>query len=55
MKSTTVADVLLGAIGLTGVLVLAAVVLGALLGAALIAFKTWRGGPAPSDGTIHIA
>lgn len=55
VKSTTVADVLLGAIGLTGVLVLAAVVLGALLGAALIAFKTWRGGPAPSDGTIHIA
>ncbi len=55
VKSTTVADVLLGAIGLTGVLVLAALLLGALLGGALIAFKTWRGGANPSDGTIHIA
>ncbi len=55
VESTTVADVLLGAIGLTGVLVLAAVLLGALLGGALIAYKTWRGGPDPADtGTIHI-
>lgn len=55
VESTTVADVLLGAIGLTGVLVLAAVLLGALLGGALIAYKTWRGGPDPADTeTIHI-
>lgn len=58
VHSTTVADVLLGAIGLTGVLVLAAVLLGALLGAALIGLKTWRhhlnpDGPADPD-TIHI-
>lgn len=55
VESTTVADVLLGAIGLTGVLVLAALLLGALLGGALIAYKTWRGGPDPADTeTIHI-
>jgi hypothetical protein len=42
VESTTVADVLIGAIGLTGVLVLAALLLGAVLGGALIAFKTWR-------------
>jgi hypothetical protein len=58
VESTTVADVLIGAIGLTGVLVLAALLLGGLLGAALIAFKTWRGRLA-ADGatdseTIHI-
>jgi hypothetical protein len=58
VRSTTVADVLLGAIGLTGVLVLAAVVLGAVLGAALILFKTWRSsladGSTADTGTIHI-
>jgi hypothetical protein len=57
VESTTVADVLIGAIGLTGVLVLAALLLGGLLGAALIALKTWRGrldtGGADSE-TIHI-
>ncbi|MDQ3212558.1 MAG: hypothetical protein M3Q85_07775 [Acidobacteriota bacterium] len=58
VESTTVADVLLGAMGLTGVMVLAAVVLGALLGGALIALKHWRtrlddGGTGESD-TIHI-
>jgi hypothetical protein len=56
VESTTVADVLLGAIGLTGVLVLAAVVLGGLLGAALIALKTWRArlAGATDSETIHI-
>lgn len=55
VESTTVADVLLGAIGLTGVLVLAAVLLGALLGGMLIAYKTWRGGQDSADTeTIHI-
>jgi hypothetical protein len=58
VHSTTVADVLIGAIGLTGVLVLAALLLGGLLGGALIGFKTWRArlnpdGPVDSD-TIHI-
>jgi hypothetical protein len=58
VKSTTIADVLLGAIGLTGVLVLAALILGALLGGALIGLKARRNrlspdGPLDSD-TIHI-
>jgi hypothetical protein len=58
VESTTVADVLLGALGLTGVMVLAAIVLGALLGGALIGWKHWRarpedGGTGDSD-TIHI-
>lgn len=53
VESTSVADVLLGAIGLTAALVLAAVVLGGLLGGALIAFKLKRQKPEP-DGPIHI-
>jgi hypothetical protein len=58
VESTTVADVLLGSIGLAGVLLLAALVLGMLLGAVLIGFKTWRNrnavdGLNDSD-TIHI-
>ena len=42
VQETTVADVLLGAIGLTGALVIGAVILGALFGAALIALKKTR-------------
>jgi hypothetical protein len=58
VRSTTVADVLLGSIGLAGVLLFAALLLGALLGGGLILFKHWRnsldeGGTAGS-GTIHI-
>ena len=58
VRSTTVADVLLGSIGLAGVLVLAALLLGALLGGGLILLKKWRNsldesGTADS-GTIHI-
>jgi hypothetical protein len=58
VRSTTVADVLLGSIGLAGVLVLAALLLGALLGGGLILLKNWRNsldesGTADS-GTIHI-
>lgn len=41
-QSTTVADVLIGAIGLTGVLVIAAVLLGALFGSILIGVKKYR-------------
>ena len=42
VESTTVADVLLGAIGLTGALILGAVLLGALFGAILIGIKRYR-------------
>ena len=41
-ETTTIADVLIGAIGLTGVLLLAAIVLGALLGALLIGVRHFR-------------
>ena len=58
VESTTIVDVLVGAIGLTGVLVIAALLLGALLGGILIGLKMWRIPPnfeagAESD-TIHI-
>jgi hypothetical protein len=39
VESTTVADVLIGALGLTGALLLAAAVLGAILGGILIGIK----------------
>jgi hypothetical protein len=42
-RETTVVDVLLGAFGLTGVLMLSAVVLGLLCGAVLILFRLRRG------------
>ena len=42
VESTTVADVLLGAIGLTGVLIIGALLLGALFGAVLIGVKKMR-------------
>ena len=42
IESTTVADVLIGAIGLTGVLVLVAILLGGVFGGALIGFKILR-------------
>jgi hypothetical protein len=42
VESTTVADVLMGALGLTGVLILAAAVLGLLLGGLLIGLKLLR-------------
>lgn len=42
VRSTTAADVLLGAIGLTGALIVVAVVLGALFGAVLIGVKKMR-------------
>ena len=41
-KSTSVGDVLIGAIGLTGVLILVAVLLGAALGGLLIGVKKFR-------------
>jgi hypothetical protein len=42
VEETSVADVLIGSIGLTGVLILVAVLLGALLGGALIGIKKLR-------------
>jgi hypothetical protein len=42
VEETSVADVLIGSIGLTGVLILVAVVLGALLGGILIGIKKLR-------------
>ncbi len=42
IESTTVADVLIGAIGLTGVLVLVAILLGGVFGGALIGLKILR-------------
>jgi hypothetical protein len=58
VRSSTVVDVLLGAIGLTGVLVVAAVLLGLLLGGILIGLKMWRTPPTfeagAESGTIHI-
>jgi len=57
VESTTVADVLIGAIGLTGVLVLIAVLLGALLGGILIKMKhlrARRAGDGADSDIIHI-
>ncbi len=42
VETTGVADVLIGALGLTGVMLLAALLLGALLGALLIGIKRLR-------------
>ena len=42
VQETTVADVLLGAIGLTGALIIGAVVLGGLFGVLLIGLKKTR-------------
>jgi hypothetical protein len=57
-RETTVVDILLGAIGLTGVLMLSAVLLGALLGGALIAYRIFRPGAvssaAPASDRIRL-
>jgi hypothetical protein len=42
VDSTTVADVLIGAVGLTGALIVGALLLGLLFGAGLIAVKKLR-------------
>ena len=42
VESTTVADILIGAMGLTGAMLFAALVLGALLGGLLIGIKKFR-------------
>ena len=57
-ESTTIADVLIGAIGLTGLLVLVAIVLGGAFGGILIGIKVLRRRmnmePAPDSDIIHI-
>ena len=42
VESTSVTDILVGALGLTGVMLLAALLLGVTLGGALIGFKLLR-------------
>jgi hypothetical protein len=42
VAETTVADVLLGAMGLTGVLILAALVLGLVFGGLIVGYKRYR-------------
>jgi hypothetical protein len=55
VESPTVADVLIGSIGLTGVLVLIAVLLGGLLGGILIKVKQLRARQSGADSDIiHI-
>jgi hypothetical protein len=55
---TTIVDVLLGSLGLTTVLILAALVLGALLGGLLIAVKLLRARfnlePAPDSESLRV-
>jgi hypothetical protein len=56
IESTTVGDVLIGALGLTGVLLLAAMLLGGVFGGILIGIKLLRARAniAPESDTIHI-
>ena len=58
IESTTVADVLIGAIGLTGLLVLVALLLGGAFGGILIGIKIFRRRmniePSPDSDIIHI-
>ena len=58
VESTTLSDVLIGAIGLTGVLVLLAVLLGGAFGGMLIGVKVLRRranvDPASDSDIIHI-
>jgi hypothetical protein len=57
-ESTTVGDVLIGAIGLTGVLVVVALLLGGVFGGILIGIKIFRRRmniePPPDSDIIHI-
>jgi hypothetical protein len=57
VKATTVQDVILGAVGLTGVLVMLALLLGAILGGVLIGYKRLRArrGTDPDSDAIHIS
>jgi hypothetical protein len=58
VKSTGVADILIGALGLTGVMLLAALLLGALLGGLLIGIKKLRAKygtePVPDSESLRV-
>jgi hypothetical protein len=58
VKSTTIVDVLVGSLGLVGALLLAAVVLGAILGCTLIGIKKFRARfnlePVPDSESLRI-
>jgi hypothetical protein len=59
VESTTLSDVIIGSIGLTGALLIVALLLGLVLGGILIAFKHLRGRNRPDAGpgsdAIHIS
>lgn len=58
VESTTLSDVLIGAFGLTGLLLIIALLLGLVLGGALIAFRHLRTRHLPADdpgAEIHIS
>ena len=54
VEETSVADVLIGSIGLTGVLVLVAILLGAVFGAVLIGIKKLRADAVPDSEALKI-
>jgi hypothetical protein len=56
VHETTVADVILGSLGIVGVLLLCALVLGGLLGAGMVAYKklTARDGIDPHDDAASL-
>ena len=58
VKSTGVADILIGALGLTGVMLLAALLLGAVLGGILIGIKKLRARyglePVPDSESLRV-
>jgi len=56
VKETTVADVIIGSLGLVGVMVVAALLLGLLLGGVLVAYKrlTARDGIDPHDDAANL-
>ena len=58
VRSTTIVDVLLGSIGLVGVLLFAALVLGVILGGGMIALKLLRARyslePTPDSESLRV-
>ncbi len=58
VKETTVLDIVVGALGLTGALVIAALILGALLGAVLIGITRFRARynlePVPDSESLRV-
>jgi hypothetical protein len=58
VESTTVADILIGALGLTGAMLFAAILLGAILGGLLIGIKKFRARynlePVPDSESLRV-